>query len=649
MAGVSTSVKVKDGMTSPFQNMTNAINICLSSFEQMQEATGQAVNTQAIQTARVALGQMNDEAVKFADEIFKAGAEQERFNKKVQGGKEKADQLETSVRNIVTAVGGLAAVKGAVGWIKESLSFADVQINAEQQLKNVLANVGATEDAFANLKKTASSIQGYSLYGDEAMIGGAAELSTYISDTDAIQSMMGTLSNYAAGMSGGGEVAQQQMVEYATQLGKALDGTFDGLSKKGFALSDAQKKIIEKGTDMEKALVIDDVISQSWANLAEQMANTPQGQMIQMKNTWGDMREEVGMGLYPAVLSLFQKMNENMPLIQNCLDGFVSAVTWIISGIETAIDVLSGMVQYVIDNWSWISQIAQALSIVLAILFAVSAATKVFNLICSMNPAVWVILAIVAAIYLLIALINHATGSTISATGVICGVLNTLKTVLMNMLAYWWNIVASFVNFFANVWNDPVGSIKVLFWDLCSTVIGYVVKMAEAIESVINKIPGVEVNITAGLKNFQGQIEKAAEDAKLNANWTEVMGKMEYGDIAGSFDVGYTFGEKIDDVFTNGFGAYELSDYISGMAANTESIADSTGKVADSMEITDEHLAYLRDIAEREIIDRTVFSGVSIDLGGIQNNVNNQMDLESAMEYMVTTLQEQIDIGMEGG
>lgn len=638
-------------MTSPFQTMTNAINICLSSFENMQAATGQAVNTQAIQAARSALGEMNNEAVQLADEIARAGNAQEGFNRKVQGGVDKANSLESSVRGIAAAIGGIAAVKSAIGWIKESLDFADVQINAEQQLKNVLANVGAAEGAFQSLKETASSIQGYSLYGDEAMIGGAAELSTYMSDDKAIESMMGTLANYAAGMSGGGEIGQQQMVEYATQLGKALDGTFDGLSKKGFTLSDAQKKIIENGTDMERALVIDDVISQSWAGLAEQMANTPQGQIIQMKNAWGDIREEVGMNLYPAVTSMFQKINDNMPLIQTALNGFVIAVGWIVSGIEMGIDVLSTMVQYVIDNWSWISQIAQALTIVLGVLFAVSAATKVFNLICHMNPAVWIVLAIVAVIYLLITLINHVTGSTISATGVICGVLNTLKAVLQNIIVYWWNIIADFVNFFANVWNDPIGAVKVLFWDLCNTVIGYVIKMAEAIETVISNVTGKEIGITASLKGFQDQIEQAAKTAKSEANWTEVMGKMEYGEITGSFDAGYAFGQKMDDVFTNGlsaFGAFDLSNYAAGMAGDVGSIADSTGKVADSMEVTDEHLAYLRDIAEREIIDRTVFSGVSIDLGGIQNVVNNQMDLESVGEYIVTTLQEQIDIGMEG-
>lgn len=50
---------------------------------------------------------------------------------------------------------------------------------------------------------------------------------------------MGTLANYAAGM-GGPSVDQSQMVEYATQPNLGIDGTYDGLKKKGFELSEAQ-------------------------------------------------------------------------------------------------------------------------------------------------------------------------------------------------------------------------------------------------------------------------------------------------------------------------------------------------------------------------------------------------------------------------
>ena len=66
------------------------------------------------------------------------------------------------------------------------------------------------------------------------------------------------------------------------------------------------------------------------------------------------------------------------------------------------------------------------------------------------------------------------------------------------------------------------------------------------------------------------------------------------------------------------------------------------------MDITDEDLKYLRDIAEREVIDRTVFTEVNIDMGGVTNQVNNMSDLDAIPDYINGVLNEQIDIGAEG-
>jgi hypothetical protein len=70
------------------------------------------------------------------------------------------------------------------------------------------------------------------------------------------------------------------------------------------------------------------------------------------------------------------------------------------------------------------------------------------------------------------------------------------------------------INFFANVFNDPVASVQILFYDLAKTVIGYILNMASAIEKVINKIPGVTIDITSGLDNFYKQIEAASQKVK---------------------------------------------------------------------------------------------------------------------------------------
>ena len=66
------------------------------------------------------------------------------------------------------------------------------------------------------------------------------------------------------------------------------------------------------------------------------------------------------------------------------------------------------------------------------------------------------------------------------------------------------------------------------------------------------------------------------------------------------------------------------------------------------MENAEENLEWIKDIAEREIIDRTVFSKVEVNMGGIANNVNNMTDLDAIPAYINTALQQQLAIGAEG-
>ena len=92
----------------------------------------------------------------------------------------------------------------------------------------------------------------------------------------------------------------------------------------------------------------------------------------------------------------------------------------------------------------------------------------------------------------------------------------------------------------------------------------------------------------------------------------------------------------------------DAANGINDIAANTGSTAADTARIADTIDITDEDLKYLRDIAERDIIDRTVFTKVEVNMGGITNEVHGMTDLNEIADGINTILQEQICIGSEG-
>ncbi|GHU85617.1 hypothetical protein FACS1894198_3790 [Clostridia bacterium] len=330
-ANVQATIGLNDNMSPILKKITAALNIAISDFERLKQTSKSPMDLSNLDIARDSLAQVSVELEEIETNTKNAAVEQEKFKNEVQRTATEADNLSSKISGYVKLFLGFAAAKKSFDWIKESLNLADIQNQAEIQLEVVLSNVGATEGTLESLKKKAAELQKVTMFGDEAMLGGAGELATYISDSKALETMMGTLADYAAGMSGGNEVDTRQMIEYATQLGKVFVGSYDGITRKGFELTEVQKEILNNGTDMEKALTISQVIEESWSDLAESMRNTEAGQIAAMKNAWTNIREEVGNKLYPAVIKLFSCFTSNTPQITNLMSGLSSALSAVIN------------------------------------------------------------------------------------------------------------------------------------------------------------------------------------------------------------------------------------------------------------------------------------------------------------------------------
>lgn len=233
-----------------------------------------------------------------------------------------------------------------------SVALYETQQGAETQFAQVLRNAGMGRAEFEDIKAHAGEIQKRTMFGDEAMIAGAGELATYVKDPESMKRMMDLLADYAAGMTGGTEVGTQQMVDLATGLGKAFDGVYDNLRKKGFDTSRLEelsriekdveesksgnpvgakraaeiaaslKEFEELGGDLGKAKI--DALSEAlsdWDGLAESFAKTSRGATAQFNNEIGDIREEVGKSLLPALTEVTDTLHANIPAIRELFMG----------------------------------------------------------------------------------------------------------------------------------------------------------------------------------------------------------------------------------------------------------------------------------------------------------------------------------------
>lgn len=666
MATIKTAIALYDGVTSPLKSIHHAMELILNSFEAMQGASKKAVDVAAIKAAREELAKAGTAFDAIEKSIRDADTAQQKLNSDMERGTTSAASMGDRIKSLVSIYAGAQAVRGLFGFAKNALSKTNNGMRSDTQLRAVLANSGGGADTYSALKATASGIESRGIYDEGNMLAGAAELATYMKDPAAISSMMGTLSNYAIGMTGGGALDDSQMVDLATQLGKALNGTFDGLAKKGFKLTDAQKEIIENGTDMQKALVLDEAINVSWANLYDTMSNTPEGKVIQLQNRWNALMNEVGQKLYPVVLQLIATIEAHWGQIENVLNSVAGGAGVLIGIFDGLLQIASVMVDLgyaIAANWNVIAPI---LFSVVAAVVAYQVATKLAAaaqflmngalLACPITWIVIAILAVIAAIILVVKLINKVTGSSISAVGVICGALSTAFAFILNAVIgllntiiqlAWTMFVEPFIpliEFILNVCKGGFDSFGDGVKNLLGNIISWFLSLEKVVTKIIDAIFGTDW--TSGLSNLQDKVLEWGKNDKaitLSREAPTINYRMTY---SGTWDAGYSFGQNLE----NGFGFGDTLDFerdMEGIWNNTGDIAESTAATADALDISSEDLKYLRDIAEREVINRFTTAEIRIEQHN-ENHISSDMDVDGIMNAWADSFAERLDISAEG-
>ena len=265
----------------------------------------------------------------------------------------------------------------------QSMEAYSTQERAENQLKGVMKNRG-TLDQFKTIKDFAAQIQGRSIYGDEAMIRGAGELATYVKGTESLKSMMTLLTDYAAGMTGGGEVSPEQMESLATGLGMAYDGNYMAMRRKGFDTSKLEaldalaenggkwtakmqqkygkdwdeedkaswKKVVEEArkaggiTEKMRVDALKDALG-DWKGLSDEVNKLDSSALVRLKNSIGDLRENIGKKLYPTFNKIVDGIEKNMPSIESAFSSVGEIFETIAQAIVDNLDNLKSFVQLV--------------------------------------------------------------------------------------------------------------------------------------------------------------------------------------------------------------------------------------------------------------------------------------------------------------
>lgn len=296
-------------------------------------------------------------------------------------------------------------------------------------------------------------------------------------------------------------------------------------------------------------------------------------------------------------------------------------------------------------------------------------------------PVVWIIVLIIALIAVIMAVcsaIAKMTGIANSGFGVITGGVNVviqffknLGLTVANIALGIGNAIAALASNMMTAFHNAICSVQSWFYNLLSTALSVI----EGICSALNKLPFVEFDYSGISSAADDYAAKASEAAGNKEDYQSIsdafnegfttFDAFQDGWASDAFNAGAAWGDGIADKVSNFslsdvFGQTDIpnvGDYTSGFndaIANSGvgdsigNIDDNTGKIKDSLDVTEEDLKYLRDIAEQEAINRFTTAEINVDMSGMQNTVNSGDDIDGFMTKLTDSVNEAVDNMTEG-
>ena len=674
MATIRSQMVLNDQVTGVLKNITRALDITLHSFEQMQDASANAVDVRLLNQARAGLGEVNL-AVREMEENYRRAAQQEQqVTRNIRQSTQAEQQLNASIRggndaldDMVGKAKNLAATIGASVGLKKLIELSDQMTSTTARLNFIVDDGGSVEALEAKIMASAQRSRAASLDTASAIASMGANAGAAFTSNDELIAFMEQVNKQfvIGGASAQGQAAAMLQLTQAMAAGALRGEELNSILENapGIARAIEQYMGIAEGSIKsyaEKGAVSATVVKNALLSIADETNAKFNG----MAMTWGQVWTQMG--------NIALKVTQPLLTAINWLANNLSVIGPILLGLGTAF-----LVFQVAAHWTQIAAVATAayhavvnlLSIGFGVLTgnttAASAAVFTFNSALLASPITWIIMLIAVVIGLLygvVAIINKVTGSSISATGLICGAIavagafigNTVIGLLNALIQYIWAIfVAPFlgiVEWILNVCNGGFNSFGDAVANLIGQIIGWFLNLGKVVTTIIDAIFGT--NWTAGLESLQSSVTawgKNENAITLDKNAPTIDYRFEYGDAwAAGNDFGKGIDAKIGGMFnTGGLGdssGFDLGD----IAAYTGETADNTGKTADALAVTEEQLEYLRDIAERDAINRFTTAEVKIDMTGMTNRIDGSADLDGVISQLTEGFTEALVTAAEG-
>lgn len=717
MATIRSQMVLNDGMSAVLKRITSALDTTLNAFEQVQRASGRAVDAAQIAQARSQLVGANAEIQEMADGYRRAAEQEENLNRGLRTGGSLADGMLGKVKT-------LAATLAAGAGLNKLIGLSDQMTSTTARLSFLVDDGGSVDELEAKIMASAQRSRAAYLDTASAIASMGANAGAAFSSNDELIAFMEQVNRQftIGGASAQGQAAAMLQLTQAMAAGALRGEELNSILENapGIARAIEQYMGIAEGSIKQYAQegqVTAEVVKNALFSAADETNAKFESMPMTWAQIWTNMQNRALQTLDPVLNKLNKLANSEQ--FSTVVDGALNALATITALASGILDVFVNIGSAVVDNWSVIEPIAWGLVAALVAYNAVALITQAINGAVALSagvktaaemmstkatfaataaemmsteatfaatvaqyglnaallacPITWIVVGVIALVAGIIALCNwiaKTTGVAATGFGVITGGINVAiqavwnaMLVVANVAIGIWNALGACCSNIGTAFHNVISNVQGWFYGLLSTALTVV----EGICAALNKLPFVEFD-------YSGISAKADEYAAKSA---EAYGSVEeYQNIGDAFAKGYntfdTFtdgwasdafkagaswgdgvADKVSSFFDFGGGGTGGTDLGSGfdlssIADNTGLTADNTGKTADALAVTEEQLEYLRDIAERDAINRFTTAEVKIDMTGMTNRIDGSADLDGVISQLTEGFTEALVTAAEG-